>query len=667
MLENFPVASVFFALPCLEKKVLIVSSHYQGSSSERLDPNAGANASGNPAPNANVNPQADSNAGTNANSGNPQPNSEHWEPWEPDELVSEETQPHPAVPRSAGAINRAPTAGTPSPASQSSSPQNYAQFMHREHVTNPLPAYPFQPVYPPSAQAPAYPQPQQGQGQQQAAQPPAQQQPGTPAPYQPGAQSHPNYPAHPAYPPYPGSPGGYQAAQPSYPGYAPYPQYPAYPGYSQAPYQQPYGYGYPPGPYAPYGWQPQPKRDGYQLAMSIVGLIGSGLAILGGAVCAFFAVLLALVPTTASQLPASQLFSGMLTLLAFACAGLIGGSFSLYHSIRGLMQKTSTRFTLPPFWIFVILYAVAIAIGFVLKANKMAVTHAPLTAFLIALTAIFPALALLAIGVRRLRNQGNWPTTWRRFTLALTSGATLGIGLALLLELGVILLLARGAMATNLTQCIDKPDLPVCQQNPAVFGLIIIVAALVAPLVEETVKPLGVALFMGRVRSASEAFILGMAAGIGFNLIETVGYIGTGYHDWVDVALQRTATGLLHGFGAAMVALGWYQLTHAKDRRFLQAFGCWLYAVLQHAIWNGSVTLVLLPAPIGPLLNSWNLNLGFTTLPFPEIINIVEAILFFLFFLYMTGRLRRTTPPPESSPTEQPSQTHEPQPAGRFS
>ncbi len=55
--------------------------------------------------------------------------------------------------------------------------------------------------------------------------------------------------------------------------------------------------------------------------------------------------------------------------------------------------------------------------------------------------------------------------------------------------------------------------------------------------------------------------------------------------------------------------------------------------------------LAFLPAPAGPALNNFNINLGFTQLPFLELLNILEAILILVFFVYMTGRLRRQTPP----------------------
>ena len=104
-----------------------------------------------------------------------------------------------------------------------------------------------------------------------------------------------------------------------------------------------------------------------------------------------------------------------MTLIAFAIAGLVGGGCSLYHSIRGLLNKRSASFKLPWFWIFIILYLLVLGIGYALLANGEEVALPALTIFLIILAAIFPALALLALGVRRLRYP-QWTTTWRRLT-----------------------------------------------------------------------------------------------------------------------------------------------------------------------------------------------------------------------------------------------------------
>ena len=49
------------------------------------------------------------------------------------------------------------------------------------------------------------------------------------------------------------------------------------------------------------------------------------------------------------------------------------------------------------------LYLFVLGIGYALQVNGQAVTNLALTMFLIILAAIFPAFALLALGVRRLR------------------------------------------------------------------------------------------------------------------------------------------------------------------------------------------------------------------------------------------------------------------------
>ena len=74
--------------------------------------------------------------------------------------------------------------------------------------------------------------------------------------------------------------------------------------------------------------------------------------------------------------------------------------------------------------------------------------------------------------------------------------------------------------------------------------------------------------------------------------------------------------------------------------------------MLQHMIWNGTSVIALLPGPVGATINNWNLNLGFISIPFIEVLNIIEAILILVFFIYMTGRLRRQNPSLPSSTLE---------------
>ena len=234
--------------------------------------------------------------------------------------------------------------------------------------------------------------------------------------------------------------------------------------------------------------------------------------------------------------------------------------------------------------------------------------------------------------------------------MALVSGATLGILLALIFEL-VLTVVLQKSLGVNVS--LDNPDQQIPQDPKSILFLFLLVSV-VAPLVEEGVKPLAVVIMIGRIRSAGEAFILGLACGTGFNLIETSGYMGMSYTNWLSTAIERTSSGLLHGFGAAMVSLGWYYLTHPKDNRhrFLLPIGCWVYAVLQHAIWNGSFGLQLLPAPIGPYLDTGVVPLG--PLSFPSIMLVygVLTILMLTFFLYMTKKVRPKILPPSTKPGE---------------
>jgi hypothetical protein len=444
------------------------------------------------------------------------------------------------------------------------------------------------------------------------------------------------------------------APYPGYPPYAPQPGYPApaapgyaYPGYPPPGYPYP-GYGYPAWPPVP----PQPKRDTYLLAVAIAAFACSCLAILGGLGSLALVGLLSIVPTVSTAaMPSGTFFAGVMLFVTFAIAGIVGGGFCAYHSIRSLFfRKGSKAIWLPRFWIFLLCYLATLGLGFWLHSQGLDTSSPWLLGLLVYLGGIFPAMTIMALGLRRLRfpKIGAWPTSWRRFTLALVSGATLGIGLASILEL-VFELILMGGQANNIMRYISDPNSG--NPPPSLYGILLVMLAVVAPLVEELIKPLAVVILIGRVRSKAEAFALGLACGIGFNLVETTGYISSGYHDWLNVALIRSGAGLLHGFGAAMMALGWYCLTHQEEgtwkRRIWLALGCAGYAFFQHALWNGSIGLAFLPDPIGTFFSTWNWTLGPLTIDGSELVNIVEMIGILIFFLYMAGRLRTRPAAPE--------------------
>jgi RsiW-degrading membrane proteinase PrsW (M82 family) len=281
--------------------------------------------------------------------------------------------------------------------------------------------------------------------------------------------------------------------------------------------------------------------------------------------------------------------------------------------------------------------------GLIVGESDIVVNNTPLAFSLITLSGILPALIFLALALQWLSRPGThaWPTTWRRFTLALVSGATSAILLALIFE-GVLTAIAGYLFGGTNPLFIDDPNVSIPNDLNSII-LFLIIIAVIAPIVEEAVKPLAVIIMIGRIRSAAEAFILGMACGVGFDMVETTGYIGMGYNRWIHVAIDRSTAGLLHGLGAGMMALGWYYVTHKealKHDRIQIGLGCMLYSILQHAIWNGSSILQLLPNSIGSYLRNGTINILGYQLDAFLIVYIVFSICMLYFLRFVTGKIR---------------------------
>lgn len=580
--------------------------------------------------------------------------------------------------------------------------ESYMEPSYREHVSGSLGnarlKKELQRPQPPAAPVPEAPPARQ-------AKPPAKQA-GWVYPSNQPNQYYPNGYNHQYYnQPYPGQPQG-NPNHNGYPGYPnrayPYPynnQNGYYGAYGQ-PYAQPYGqpyqpygqsYGQPYGqPYNYYGYyqhyygQQRPKGSTYQRVIAIIASIFSFLAVIMGLLCLIL-LILTLFGMSRPNLSSAQIgaaFSGVTLLTALTVSGVGGGGFGLWHSIVALMRRPSIEFKLPSirlafpvspelrerwksngaarwqqamisgnkllikipwFVVFLLLYVGMIAIGLSVRGNNTIAANTWLTVLLIGLAGVLPALAVLTLGAWRVHNprDEHWPTTWRRLAMALISGATSAILFAMILEAVLEIVVTLGFGHINAFQLSD-PNAPLPKDIHAILYMIILLSV-IAPFVEEGVKPLAVITMLGRINSAAEAFTMGMACGIGFDLIETSSYIGMGYSNWVDVAIERSSAGLLHSFGAGMTALGWYFITHRKalpKNRVLIAFGCFLYAVLQHATWNASFLFDYLPAPVGNYIQNGVIMIGSYPLPAEMIIYSIETVLMLIFLWFVTGKVR---------------------------
>ena len=206
------------------------------------------------------------------------------------------------------------------------------------------------------------------------------------------------------------------------------------------------------------------------------------------------------------------------------------------------------------------------------------------------LAAALPPLAALSLATQRLGGV----TTWRRALAGLLSGSLLATQLAVLLGAAVSLLayalvlplrdlVAHVLASTSLEELFYSPAL--------VFALVEV--AVVAPLVEELAKPLGAMLLARRLRGPAEAFLVGMAGGVGFAILENMLYEAAGARIWAGVATLRAVGGVLHPLNAGLVAVGWYGVRHGVPGAWRRLLGLYGLAVGAHALWNGGLTVLL--------------------------------------------------------------------------
>jgi len=123
----------------------------------------------------------------------------------------------------------------------------------------------------------------------------------------------------------------------------------------------------------------------------------------------------------------------------------------------------------------------------------------------------------------------------------------------------------------------------------------IIELAVVAPLAEETTKPL--AALIRRPRTARDAFLFGAAAGTGFAMVENImyssGWFFGSLEGWLPIAVARMIGAGLHAFGAGLVAWGVFQLRTGEPGRWRRFWLSYWIALSTHGLWNGSIAVAI--------------------------------------------------------------------------
>ena len=274
-------------------------------------------------------------------------------------------------------------------------------------------------------------------------------------------------------------------------------------------------------------------------------------------------------------------------LSAFSVVALLAGVLLLL----GLRRRLPVSVRLPDERIILALFAAAVAAGFVSTLFDRFVFAAPLFALVAAVALV---LFIMRIAVRWTADRTVSPRELVGPALWGMIGAPLAAGAAQLTT--VIMLVAGGvagmyvadaslidAFGTWAEEAAESADLSI-MRTPSVAFAAVAVLGITAPLTEELTKFLGVYLvFRHRAATRFGLFVAGVAAGLGFAAVETLGYALMAVEQWPQVMLLRAPVALIHVAATTIVALGWY-----KQR---QSGGHWLIlffalSVGIHAAWN---------------------------------------------------------------------------------
>jgi hypothetical protein len=395
-----------------------------------------------------------------------------------------------------------------------------------------------------------------------------------------------------------------------------------------------------------------PWPSAWQLALSACGMIflwGLALLLVGTGLVMQFGQTTAAARATPVFLVAAGLGLGGILLIP-------SGGFALLHLLgrSDLAQRAacSLRVTRPGLLV--------LAVPFILFAGQWVVDNTRLAWALLpplhVLATGLPLLWMVALGLRGLPT-GSPQRAWG----VLGSGLVFGPLLILGVEISAIVILAslvalyvslRSDLANQLTalaqrlanappspQAIQRILEPYLLQPGIAYSLFIFPVVLV-PLIEETLKPIGVWLLSGRGLTPAAGFTAGLISGAGYALFENLLYASNA-GNWAWLVATRMGTGLMHVTTASLT--GWGLALAWGEGRYLRLSLAFLTAVSIHALWNG---LALLTAaaqliPAGAANPSFLANL---TVISPIGLGVLTVALFGM-LLGFNRLLRRAAPP----------------------
>ncbi len=297
---------------------------------------------------------------------------------------------------------------------------------------------------------------------------------------------------------------------------------------------------------------------------------------------------------------------------------LIPSAWYAYRRVSGNRAETSPAILQKlHIEIWIIAFPVILGLGYLASSLPVAawLVLPPLHVLAVGL----PILWLLWLAVRRLP-LGSPQRMWGVFASGLAFGPPLimifeGLALVAIIIAGAVVIASQPQLVSELAAISEwmrtaSPSQEEVMQRlgpyliqPAVIFAVLAFGALVVPLIEEAIKPIGVWLLFGKKLTPQAGFAAGALSGAGYALTESLALSSSGVQ-WASLVVARIGTGIVHILTAGITGWALVQVWHHK--RFLRLGLAYLAAVCIHGLWN-FFTLYL---SFSALAGSQNLDSG---------------------------------------------------------
>ncbi len=160
----------------------------------------------------------------------------------------------------------------------------------------------------------------------------------------------------------------------------------------------------------------------------------------------------------------------------------------------------------------------------------------------------------------------------------------------------LVMLVERLEGAEFSPQVVQQVILPYLAK-PGVVLAALAFGAVIIPLIEELIKPIGAWLMVGSQLSPAAGFAVGVLSGAGYALVESLGLVNTG-EEWTTLVLARMGTAGVHILTAGLS--GWALTLAWRRGQYLLLGVVYLINVGIHGVWNAlslATVFASLPRP----------------------------------------------------------------------